>query len=174
MLSGRDAAMRCSEYREEVARAGDVDDVDDDDEALSWAGDEEQGRAAPRLRVTVETVVTVETDEVAERTTAPGSTGRRVATVLFAVPYLAFAIGWIFSVQAAPGPVELGPSILWQFGEFLAMLSVPMWFAATLTLTRAYRPLVRVGWLALGLGVLVPWPIILQFLAALSFAGSLS
>lgn len=156
-----------------MAREADVDDFDDDDEALSWAGDEEQGRAAPRLRVSVDTVVTVEL-EGSEPAKLPGSTGRRVATVLFAVPYLAFAIGWIFSVQVAPGPVELGPSILWQFGEFLAMLSAPLWFAATLTLTRAYRPLVRVGWLALGLGVLVPWPIILQFLAALRFAGSLS
>lgn len=150
-----------------------ADDFDDDDEALSWAGDEEQGRAAPRLRgpEADPVVVSAETDVTA---VAPGATGRRVATVLFAVPYLAFAIGWIFSVQVAPGPVELGPSILWQFGEFLAMLAAPLWFAATLTLTRAHRPLVRVGWLALGLGLLVPWPIILQFLAALRFAGSLS
>jgi hypothetical protein len=54
------------------------------------------------------------------------------------------------------------------------MLSAPLWFAATLTLTKAHRPLVRAGWLALGLGVLLPWPLLLRFLAALEFAGGLS
>jgi hypothetical protein len=33
---------------------------------------------------------------------------------------------------------------------------------------------VRVGWLALGLGLLLPWPLLLRFLAALQIAGSLS
>jgi hypothetical protein len=153
-----------------VARAGDVDEFDDD-EALSWAGDEEQGRAAPRLR-DLDAPAEVSVAEAAEE--APGSTGRRVTTVAFVVPYLAITIGWVFAVQLDPGPTELGPSILWQFGEFLAMLSAPLWFGAILALTRDRRPLVRVGWLALGLGVLVPWPLILQFLAALQFAGSLA
>jgi hypothetical protein len=105
---------------------------------------------------------------------APGSAGRRIATVAFAVPYLAITVGWILAVQLDAGPVDLWPSILWQFGEFLTMLAAPLWFAATLTLTRDARPLMRVGWLALGLGLLLPWPLLLRFLAALQVAGSLS
>lgn len=149
------------------------DDSFDDDEALRWAGDEEQGRAAPRLgRVGVDADVVVDDEE--PEAEAPGAGGRRAATVGFAVPYLALAIGWIFSVQLADSPASVFPAILWQFGEFLAMLAAPLWFAATLTLTRDARPRVRVGWLALGTLVLLPWPIILRFLAALQFAGSLS
>lgn len=64
--------------------------------------------------------------------------------------------------------------MLWQFGEFLTILAAPLWFAAVLTLTRDHRPLVRVGWLALGLGVLIPWPFVLDLYAALQIAGSLS
>lgn len=155
-----------------MARASDVDEFDDD-EALSWAGDEEQGRAAPHLRQDDEPIA--ESGVAEEPEEAPGSGGRRAATVGFALPYLVFTIGWILSVQQlSSGATSLFAEILWQFGEFLAILSAPFWFATTLSLTRESRPLVRVGWLALGLGVLVPWPFVLTFLAALQLAGSLS
>jgi len=154
-----------------VARPHD-DTFDEDDDALRWAGDEEQGRAAPRLGSDGAAATAVAADDDQEE--APGGRGRRAATVGFAVPYLALTIGWVFSVQLADSPAQLFPAILWQFGEFLAMLAGPLWFAATLNLTRDSRPRVRVGWLALGTLVLLPWPIILRFLAALQVAGSLS
>jgi len=157
-----------------VARAQDVDPLDDEDaDALTWAGDEEQGRAAPRLRgEDAPVVVDSAAGPVAE---TPGSGGRRAATVAFALPYLVLAVGWILSVeQLSSGARDLAYEIVWQFGEFLAMLAAPAWFAATLALTRGSRPLVRVGWLALGLGVLLPWPILLRFIAALYFVGSVS
>ena len=159
-----------------MARAEDVDDLGDDDlggddEALSWAGDEAQGRDAPRLREADPVVV----DGEPEAEEVPGSRGRSAATAGFAVPYLAVTVGWIFAVQLlTSGSASLFGEVLWQFGEFLAMLAAPLWFAATLTLTTGHRPLVRVGWLALGLGVLLPWPLVLRFLEALEFAGGLS
>jgi hypothetical protein len=158
-----------------VARPED-DAFDEDDAALTWVGDEEQGRATPRLGSTgdpqaSDAAAIAEGDDDEE---VPGSGGRRAATIGFAVPYLALAIGWVFAVQYAPGPTQLFPAILWQFGEFLAMLSAPLWFAATLHLTAEQRPRVRAGWLALGVVVLLPWPIIVRFLSALQFAGSVS
>ena len=154
-----------------MARADDVDDPGDDQDALSWAGDEEQGRAAPRLREPEPVVAGAEV----EAEEAPGSPGRSAATAAFLVPYLALTVGWIFAVQQlSSGSASLFGEILWQFGEFLAMLAAPLWFAATLTLTKGHRPLVRVGWLALGLAVVLPWPLVLQFVAALQFAGGLS
>ena len=151
------------------------DDFDDDDAALSWIGDEEQGRAAPRLRDLDAPVADADADLEDGDQDAPGAGGRRAATVGFALPYLLFTVGWIFSVQQlSSGATALFAEVLWQFGEFLAILAAPFWFATTLSLTREHRPLVRVGWLALGLGVLVPWPFVLTFLAALQFAGSLS
>jgi hypothetical protein len=160
-----------------VARAGDDGEFEgaesgDDDEALSWAGDDEQGRAAPRLREPDAIAVGADDDPAEE---PHGSRGRSAATAAFALPYLAITVGWIFAVQQlTSGTGSLFGEILWQFGEFLAMLAAPLWFAATLTLTRESRPLVRVGWLALGLGVLLPWPLVLRLVAALQFAGGLA
>lgn len=158
-----------------MARSTPSDDAslgDDDDEALHWAGDEERGRDAPRLR---DSQAADSAAPVADNSEVVGGGARRGATVGFALPYLAWTVGWIFVVQRlSSGSTDLPTQVLWQFGEFLAMLAAPLWFAATLTLTRESRPLVRVGWLALGLGVLVPWPFVFDFLAALQLAGSLS
>lgn len=157
-----------------MARAGDVDEFDgEDEEALSWVGDEEQGRAAPLLR-DLDNPVAVSGADENELDEVPGAAGRRAATVGFVLPYLLLTVGWIFAVQLSAGPGDAFAGILWQFGEFLAMLVAPLWFAATLTITGRSRPLVRVGWLALGLGVLLPWPLILRFLFALTVAGSAS
>ena len=161
-----------------MARARDIDAFDpadddsaEDEAALSWAGDEEQGRAAPRLGEPDPVVVASQ----AAQEEAPGSRGRSAATVAFVVPYLVIAVGWIFAVQQlTSGSASLFGEILWQFGEFLAMLAAPLWFAATLTLTKTHRPGVRVGWLAIGFAVLLPWPLVLRFLAALEMAGGLS
>lgn len=152
--------------------AGAPDEFDEDDDALRWIGDEEQGRAAPVLGTPATSAADVVDDAPEE---APGGRGRRVATVAFLVPYLALTVGWIFAAQQlSSGSASLFTEILWQFGEFLAMLAAPLWFVATLTLTRDNRPRVRVGWLVLGFLLLLPWPAILRFLAALQFAGSLT
>lgn len=144
---------------------------DDDDEALRWAGDEELGREAPRLRTEAAHVDADADDDEA----APGSPGRTAATIGFLLPYLLYTVAWIFAVQnLRSGSDSLAAEVLWQFGEFVTILASPLWFAATLTLTREHRPLVRVGWLALGLGVLMPWPFALDLYAALMIAGSLS
>ena len=156
-----------------MARPDDFDPHgEDDDEALRWAGDEERGRDAPNLRGP-ELPVDVPVDDAPE--VVPGSRGRAASTVAFVVPYLGYAVAWIFAVQnLSSGSTSLPSEVLWQFGEFLTILAAPLWFAATLTLTRELRPLVRVGWLALGLAVLLPWPFVLDLYAALHIAGSLS
>ena len=145
---------------------------DDDDEALRWAGDEERGRDAPHLRGSEPSPQVPLEDE---QTTSRGSRGRTAATVAFVLPYLLYTVAWIFAVQnLSSGSTSLPSEVLWQFGEFLTILAAPLWFAATLTLTRDHRPLPRVGWLALGLGVLIPWPFVLDLYAALQIAGNLS
>lgn len=153
----------------------DDDSYDEDDDALRWAGDEEQGREGARLGGpaygTPAAPIAVADDE--EQT--PGAQGRNVARIAFALPYLALTVGWVLSVQQlTSGAVDLAYLVIWQFGAFLAMLAAPAWFVGTLSLTRGSRPLVRVGWLALGLGMLLPWPILLRFVAALNFVGSVS
>ena len=96
------------------------------------------------------------------------SPAQTVLTLFFGVVYLALTVGWILGVQyTGSGSTDLATEVLWQFGEFTAIVAAPLWFGATLTLTRGGRVITRAGWLALGAGLLVPWPL-LPLLAAAS------
>ena len=86
---------------------------------------------------------------------------RLLGTGVFGGLFLAYTVGWILSVQAiGSGTTDLFSEIMWQFGEFLAIIAAALWFASTTYLTRETRTAVRFGWLALGLLLLFPWPII--------------
>ena len=143
-----------------------------DDEALTWAGDEEQGRTRPRLAEpdpgTASTLEAAGDDEdVADLdgsdARAPDTAGN-AAMVLFGILYLGLTVGWIYSVQL---PITRAPSsevpwnVVWQFGKFTAMVAAAIWFGAVVALTRG-RIGLRLGWFALGLGVLLPWPVLLE------------
>ncbi len=94
------------------------------------------------------------------------SVAATLLTGIFAVIYLAYSVGWIISIGLVPltGPI-LVIEIMYQFSEFLALLASALWFAAVVALTRGGRSVHRVGWLALGTLVLVPWPIVLGVLS---------
>lgn len=142
----------------------------DDDEALRWAGDDARGQSAPRLRAASEEAAASGPPEVAsDAAVAPRRSGADtallVATGVFAGIYLALAVGWILSVQLIASPYyELFGEIMWQFGEFLAMVAAVLWFGVVFVLTPDGTP--RRGlrrFLGLGVGVLVllPWPFLL-------------
>jgi hypothetical protein len=142
---------------------------------IGWPGQKTSTSSTTTRRSPGSATRNRDADGEVETAEAPGLRGRSVASVVFVLPYLALTVGWIFAVQQlSSGSASLFGEILWQFGEFLAMLAAPLWFAAAVTLTRQHRPLVRVGWLALGMLVLLPWPLVLQFVAALQYARSLS
>ncbi|QNO36961.1 hypothetical protein H4J02_10880 [Protaetiibacter sp. SSC-01] len=142
-----------------------VDETDDDD-ALSWAGDDDRGRMTPRLRDETDAApagaddAPLEEAPVVPRT--PAERAFQLGTYAFGAVYLAISIGWIFSVQLMfyPGLDLLG-EVMWQLGEFLAMVAAALWFAAVLTLTpegvRRRGPK-RMLSLLVGALVLVPWP----------------
>lgn len=139
---------------------------EDDDEALSWAGDDLRGGIDPLTRNRVNGPADDEgiadPEAASER---PASIARSAATVLFAVLFLAVVVGWILSAQITGSSAsDVFSQVAWQFGEFVAIVSGALWFLAVLTLTPQSRTLVRVGWFALGVGVLVPWPILLVVL----------
>jgi hypothetical protein len=81
---------------------------------------------------------------------------------ILAGAYLLYVIGWIVAVgrSTVTLPNILG-EIMYQFGEFLAIASPLIWFAAVFILTRDSKAIVRLLWLIAGLVVLVPWPFIL-------------
>lgn len=100
---------------------------------------------------------------------APGDRRRAAVTAATGVlggVYLMYSVGWILGLQllSLTGPTLL-IEIMYQFGEFLAIIASALWFATTLALTRGGRPAARLGWLALGALVLVPWPFLLGVLA---------
>lgn len=136
---------------------------DDDDDALSWAGDELRGGVDPLTRNRVADAAPGSMDGGMDGEPAtPSNLARTAATVLFAVLYLAVVVGWILSVQiTGSAAADLFSQVAWQFGEFVAIIAGALWYLTVLTLTPDSRTGVRVGWLALGVGVLLPWPILL-------------
>lgn len=136
---------------------------DDDDEALRWAGDEVRGGVDPLTRNRVsETAAASLDDGMDAAPAAPTDLARTAANVVFAVLYLATVVGWILSVQITGSTAtDVFSQVAWQFGEFVAIISGALWYLAVLTLTPDSRTAVRIGWFALGVGVLLPWPILL-------------
>jgi len=148
--------------------APDPDDADD--AALRWAGDEEQGRARPRLAASggdesvLSSLEGAGDDEDDDEQRAPRDVAGATAAILFGIAYLALTVGWIYSVQLMSAPsTNVVAEVVWQFGEFTAMVAAPLWFAAVMALTRG-RVGRRVIWFAIGLAVLVPWPVILELI----------
>lgn len=142
-----------------MARPG--EDVEpEDEEAFHWAGDEVGGREGARLPSAAPDVGDAPAQATSDVSAPPAHPGTTVVTILFGLLYLALTVGWIIGTgYTTAGSAQLLPQLLWQFGEFTAIMSGPLWFAGALVLTRSGRLATRVGWLALGLGVLLPWPV---------------
>lgn len=135
-------------------------DSEDDDEALHWAGDEATGREGARLpRETATDAAETPADEPPPAAPPPRP-GTAPLTGLFALLYLALTVGWILATgYTSAGSGEVMTQLLWQFGEFTAIIAAPLWFGSTVLLT-PWKLGQRLGWLALGLGVLLPWPVL--------------
>ncbi|WP_193510398.1 hypothetical protein [Cryobacterium sp. BB736] len=123
--------------------------VDPDDEALSWGDESDPSHAAAPSA-----------DAVEADGTASGSLAL-VAYGIFAGLYLLYTIGWVLASIRNPIPVGgILPVILYQFGEFLAIVSPALWAGSVAVFTRHKRPATRVVWLLIGALVLIPWPFI--------------
>ena len=140
---------------------------DDDDEALRWAGDELRGGVDPLTRNRAAQAAPASLDDGMDAApTTSTNLARTAATVGFAVLYLAIVVGWILSVQITGSTAtDVFSQVAWQFGEFVAIIAGALWYLTVLTLTPDSRTGVRVGWFALGVGVLVPWPVLLAAVA---------
>ncbi|WP_210480736.1 hypothetical protein [Naasia sp. SYSU D00948] len=84
---------------------------------------------------------------------------RLAAVAASAVAYLAYAVGWaVAALRTSHTPEGALPAALYAAGELLAVASAPAWFAACLLLPRTARQ--RASWLAVGLVVLAPLPLL--------------
>ena len=135
--------------RDEPAdRAGDADEPAPGDDGA----DARDGDAAP--------VATAASPADRRRSAVTAATG------LLAGVYLAYSVGWILSIGTLPlTGATLLIEVMYQFGEFLAIIACALWFGTVMALTRGGRPAVRIGWLAIGTLVLVPWPLLIGVLS---------
>ncbi|GAB3036597.1 hypothetical protein GCM10027052_13740 [Parafrigoribacterium mesophilum] len=128
-------------------------DDDPDAEALSWGAETDPTHVdAPDSP-----------PAVARRPGPAAGTGSLllVGYGVFAGVYLLYTIGWFGAVLRNTLTLAgLIPEVMYQFGEFLAIVAPALWFGAVLLLTRGRRPLTRVLWLLVGMVVLVPWPMV--------------
>ncbi|GAB2451034.1 hypothetical protein HD599_002355 [Conyzicola lurida] len=146
----------------------DDDLVDDDgpDEALSW-GDERDasyvaGPAAAPDSPSTDSDPSTGSGTDDEDAPAATSSFLLVSYGILAGVYGLYTIGWLTSVLRGSGTMStvLG-EIMFQLGEFLSIAAPPLWFASVLFLTRGRKPIVRLGWLVVGLVLLVPIPFIM-------------
>jgi hypothetical protein len=146
-----------------------------DDEALTWAGDPEpveaparkdrQGAAAgPAVASGWKVVGKPGRVATAPADHRPGQLSS-LALVTYGVLagiYLLYTIGWLITAQRATGaPADIVGGAMFTVGLWFAVLSPALWIAATFWATRESAS-VRVRLLALAIGVLVliPWPIL--------------
>lgn len=142
---------------------------EDEEAALRWEGDEDLGRTTSLDRP----VAAAPTGASAPRPRAveppvPRDPVRAVATGFFAVLLLAEAVGWILVIQRVQSLPAFATgsgvvALLGGIARFLALVAAPLWFLAAFRLTAGRAA--RVGWLALGSGLLVPWPLLVGLFA---------
>ena len=89
-----------------------------------------------------------------------------VLLAVFGGLYAVWTIAWVLAIVAAPTQQasSLLDAIMYQFGEFLAIVAAPLWFGVVWWLTTAVRT--RVILLAAGLVALVPLPLVLPLLVS--------
>jgi hypothetical protein len=139
---------------------------DDDDEALSWAGDRDlthvDGRAIePDPVDDGDADANADDEDAVDQDAAPRTSSLLLVVYgVLAGIYLLYTLGWITSLEFLP-MVDLFSGIMYQFGQFLAIASPALWFAAAVVLTRERKPVVRLLWIVLGLVVVAPWPFLL-------------
>jgi len=114
-----------------------------------------------------------ESDEglvVEGRDVAPGTprpkTENPVLLAVFGGLYVVWTVSWVLAIVAAPTQQasSLLDAIMYQFGEFLAIVASPLWFGVVWWLTAGVRT--RVVLLIVGLVALVPLPLVLPLLAS--------
>ena len=144
----------------------DAELLEDEDEALAWAGDAERGRDSRSSGSASDD--DEDDDEAPVRARAeiqrPGTTADLIARVVFGLIAIAAAAGWI--VVATQNPVEQ-PSLLgiimYQLGEFLSIIAAPLgWVVVDRTLSTSRSRLI--GWVIAAVAT-APWPLLIGALA---------
>ncbi|QTX04351.1 DNA polymerase III subunit gamma/tau [Agromyces archimandritae] len=140
---------------------------DRDDDALRWAGDEDEPLAPGWKRVGEPSVVpageAAADAGAAESEPAPqtGAVELVVIGILGGI-YLLYVVGW--AITASGPAVLVGDPVgdfMYGLGRWLAVIAPVVWFLTTLWLA-AGRRVPRLVWLVAGAVVLVPLPFLMR------------
>jgi hypothetical protein len=77
--------------------------------------------------------------------------------------YAVWTIAWVLAIVAAPTQQasSLLDAIMYQFGEFLAIVAAPLWFGIVWWLSSGAGAKPRMAWLVACLVVVFPLPLVL-------------
>ena len=135
--------------------------MDSESEEVSWAGETDPTHASgPQPDP-------AGTEQVGTEPADGGQPPRTSSALLilygvFGGIYLLYTIGWAIAVlRNTLSLSNLFAEIMYQLGEFLAIVAPALWLGAVVLLTRGRRPIVRTLWLVAGILLLAPWPFIL-------------
>ena len=86
-----------------------------------------------------------------------------VLLAVFGGLYAVWTIAWVLAIVAAPTQQasSLLDAIMYQFGEFLAIVAAPLWFGIVWWLSAGAGTNPRLAWLVAGLVVVFPLPLVL-------------
>jgi hypothetical protein len=86
-----------------------------------------------------------------------------VLLAVFGGLYAVWTVAWVLAVVAAPTQQasSLLDAIMYQFGEFLAIVAAPLWFGVVWWLSAGAGTRPRLAWLVAGLVVVFPLPLVL-------------
>jgi hypothetical protein len=86
-----------------------------------------------------------------------------VLLAVFGGLYAVWTIAWVLAIVAAPTQQasSLLDAIMYQFGEFLAIVAAPLWFGIVWWLSAGAGTKPRLAWLVAGLVVVFPLPLVL-------------
>lgn len=157
---------------------------DRDDDALSWAGEDDPTLQGPGTlpqgwsvvgEAGIEAAALARADAAAEpedlekpdEQPAPMGSVALVSLGVIGGIMLLYTVGWVISVGRANAAVistyagdPLG-GFMFMLGGWLAIIAPAIWMCTTLWLTRDGRQRGRILWLLLGLIVLIPWPLLI-------------
>lgn len=153
----------------------------DDEDALSWEGDDDPTLDAAASRdpePTAAPAPEADAPEPADEETteeAPAGLGN-VALIAYGVLgglYALWTVGWILGTSRLRDWVEQAGSadVMFTATSWLAILAPALWFAAVLAVTRGKRQVVRFLWLGIGAVLLIPWPFLTVGIVGVSNVG---
>jgi hypothetical protein len=86
-----------------------------------------------------------------------------VLLAVFGGLYAVWTVAWVLAIVAAPTQQasSLLDAIMYQFGEFLAIVAAPLWFGIVWWLSAGAGTKARLTWLVAGLVLVFPLPFVL-------------